>query len=366
MPDIIDKWSTTEQQVGWTTGNHDPYDSIYNDAVGGDDGLKQSDHLAGGVNVPGTGLFDPHQSIAYNPHLGPPPPPPLSSPIADNQPSGTNHRPPGTNHRPATKSLAKYTVPNPENNDVIMTLPGKIDLSWRTIGIMALIKLVLFKLKTVTVANVLVFLLFNVKAFLLAVYLKYQFFAKILKFIAFLVSPLFLLPLLPVLTALLSPAGLVTILSIPGQIVQTIQTVLNALANPTNASSSSSFSSNSGTSGSGNTLPSSRPTRPSAVAPNQNNIGPVDRPPRPAGELTTSSDEDSDDDDNDDDDNGRLESKSDVFHSPYRGNYEPLKMYDPTLEIFRKLLDSEKCVERIACQMAVAEKASVTPSWINW
>lgn len=45
---------------------------------------------------------------------------------------------------------------------------------------------------------------------------------------------------------------------------------------------------------------------------------------------------------------------------------ESMEIFDPTLAIFQKVLDSEKCVERIACRIAAAEKAGIMPYWINW
>lgn len=45
---------------------------------------------------------------------------------------------------------------------------------------------------------------------------------------------------------------------------------------------------------------------------------------------------------------------------------EMLELFDPALTVFQKVLDSEKCVERIACRMAVVEKAGILPVWINW
>jgi len=45
---------------------------------------------------------------------------------------------------------------------------------------------------------------------------------------------------------------------------------------------------------------------------------------------------------------------------------EMLELFDPALMVFQKVLDSEKCVERIACRMAVVEKAGILPVWINW
>jgi len=45
---------------------------------------------------------------------------------------------------------------------------------------------------------------------------------------------------------------------------------------------------------------------------------------------------------------------------------ESTQLSDPTIEIFQKLLDSEKCVERIACRISMTEKTGIVPIWINW
>jgi len=45
--------------------------------------------------------------------------------------------------------------------------------------------------------------------------------------------------------------------------------------------------------------------------------------------------------------------------------YKSVESFDPTMAIYKKILDSEKCVERRACRLAVAEKAGIIPSWIK-
>lgn len=46
--------------------------------------------------------------------------------------------------------------------------------------------------------------------------------------------------------------------------------------------------------------------------------------------------------------------------------YGSWELIAPTLDIFQNVLDSEKCVERIACQIAAVEKSGVMPLWFNW
>jgi len=45
--------------------------------------------------------------------------------------------------------------------------------------------------------------------------------------------------------------------------------------------------------------------------------------------------------------------------------YKSVEVFDPTLTISQNMLYSEKCVERRACRLAVAEKAGIIPSWIK-
>lgn len=43
-----------------------------------------------------------------------------------------------------------------------------------------------------------------------------------------------------------------------------------------------------------------------------------------------------------------------------------LEFYDPTFGVYQRVLESEKCVERIACRIAAAERTGMMPIWINW
>jgi len=58
--------------------------------------------------------------------------------------------------------------------------------------------------------------------------------------------------------------------------------------------------------------------------------------------------------------------KSDTLHLPYEWHFKSLKALYPIMDFFWKIIDSEKCMERIACLMAVTEEAGTIPLWINW
>lgn len=45
---------------------------------------------------------------------------------------------------------------------------------------------------------------------------------------------------------------------------------------------------------------------------------------------------------------------------------ESFKLFDSSLNILEKVLNSEKCIERIACRISAAEKFGILPFWINW
>jgi len=45
--------------------------------------------------------------------------------------------------------------------------------------------------------------------------------------------------------------------------------------------------------------------------------------------------------------------------------YEPLEVLDPHLDLFQNELNSETCVERIACKIAATGKTGIIPMWIN-
>jgi len=58
--------------------------------------------------------------------------------------------------------------------------------------------------------------------------------------------------------------------------------------------------------------------------------------------------------------------KSKIEHLPYARYPKSLEASYSIIDVFWNIIDSEKCVERIACRMAVAEEFGATPVWINW
>lgn len=49
-----------------------------------------------------------------------------------------------------------------------------------------------------------------------------------------------------------------------------------------------------------------------------------------------------------------------------RSRLDPSEVPDPGVAVFRHILRSEKCVERISCRMAGAKKPSLSFVWMNW
>jgi len=102
-----------------------------------------------------------------------------------------------------------------------MTVMNKIN--WQRVGILlALIQLVLFKLKLVGFIKILLFFLFKLKLLLMLVFFKFISIFNILLFHKLFVLPLLLLPLLPILLSLISPTFMVGLLSIPKNMINMV------------------------------------------------------------------------------------------------------------------------------------------------
>jgi len=175
------------------------------------------------------------------------------------------------------------------------------------------------------------------------------------------------------LTLLILPIILSSLFSIPGQIIRFLFTPNTQTSNNMMASQPAM-----GSSITSNTLPSRptamspstsvtpRPTGNIPVAgpagsnnqPSGNNL-PTNQPVIPTvisrhlGHLRSNK-------------NCTLSTKSNTLHLPYGWHFKSLKVSYPIMEFFWKVMDSENCIERIACRMAVAEAAGTMPIWINW
>ncbi|XP_060854212.1 uncharacterized protein LOC132932042 [Rhopalosiphum padi] len=288
-----------------SAGYHDSYDAGYN-KVNLNDGTGWNPGSYGGV-VPTIGR-PPYGMPSPYPYPGGQP----VSPGYKHHVSYTNNVPPAYpyGHRPA----GQYNMNNNFHQQVQM-IYDKID--WHKVGIMALVKIGLAKLKAFGFLKILFLLVFKLKMFLIAMFFKFLLIAKLMKLFKLIMIPLILMTVLPLILSLFSAPMLVGgLLTIPARILDFLTGPIFAPAAATAA-----------------TKVLTEPTSLPGLA-----IGKI-------GGSTPS-----------------YNKPDDVTIS----NNRRLEMFDPALTVFRKVLDSEKCVERIACRMAVVEKAGILPVWINW
>jgi len=286
------------------------------------------------------------------------------------QPANTIYQPPGTNYEPP-----KITAPNkpilvsPQLKIETLTPNTSSVFDWRLIGILSLIKLGIVKLKSIAIIKFLLFLVFSLKLLLIAVSFKLL---LLFKFFKTMIAPFLFVPLL--LSSLILPILLSSLFTIPGRIIRFLFTPNNSTNQPSNIIPSRpamipSIPSNVIPSISNNVLPSiPGNTRPPGFIPfvppppgstNQaSTLIPGNRPgiatfARYLDLLPSNKNE-------------TLSTKSDTLHLPYGWHSESLEASYPIIDFFWKIIDSEKCVERIACRMAVTEEAGTMRIWINW
>lgn len=376
----MERWIANQDE---SINNHGTYDLTYN---AGDN--RQSVHPTGEnvLNVyPATGLG------SYNPHFSPPG---LSQntnieqantdnhlPYSiNNMPStknylppimnyhshpSKNYQPPGTNNYPAF--ITNYQPPTSTNypspqQKLLIPIPEKSEFDWQFYGKLALIKLVLFKLKAFGIFNVLLFLLFKLKLFLIAVFFKFLIFSKFVAIFKTVVSPLFVLSLFPILlvaifsiparllqslfsTPLMSTA--IPMISTPLTLIPSIQATSRPILRPSFQTTAPGTSNRPGTLA--NTV---IPSQPGTLTPSRPAALPLLRPS--SGKTATANDL------------SFRAYNTNGLNLPYRGYNESLVTKHLILDIFGSVFDSEKCVEKIACHLAVAEKTGVMPLWVNW
>jgi len=244
-------------------------------------------------------------------------------------------------------------IPAAQNNISSSSRPNEVPITyevpWRGIGLMALIKLGLVKLKVIGFIKLLYLLLFKLKFVLVVLFLK---FFSILKFIKFSSLPLFFLPLAAVIF-------LVTMKTFPAY-----SSLILGMNNPSTITSNTPIPNNEkvmnppdetitfteeiiSTPGETILVPSGQ-TQTVVIPPGQTQSVVV--PPGQTQFIPG------------------LNIPPDVIEgfNNIGLRYEPLEVMDPTLDLFQKELNSEKCVERIACKIAANGKTGIIPLWINW
>lgn len=244
---------------------------------------------------------------------------------------------------------------------------NKID--WHTIGILALIKLGLIKLQAIGFLQILFLIVFKLKLYMIAVFLKFLLIMKLMKLSKILVLPLLLLQLLPTLMQLLSMRPFNNMMNLPGitrpnQLSGSISSQSdNILPGGTTGTlrpgeitgtgqiggTGTGQIGGSGTGPIGGITGTGQASGTGAIRP-----GGIPGAIRPGGIPGTGQTK------------RLLSFKFDDINLISKQQNKSSILFDPTWEIFQKILNSEICIERIACQISVAEKAGIMPFWINW
>lgn len=376
----MERWISSH---GESTNNHGTYDLTYNAGEN-----RQSDHPTG-ENI--LNVYPATELGSYGPHFSPPA---FTQNTNIEQASTINHLPYSTNNIPSTKNypppimnyhthpsknyqppginnyppfITNYQSPTSTNHPspqqkLLVPIPEKSEFDWQFYGKLALIKLVLFKLKAFGIFNILLFLLFKLKLFLIAVFFKFLMLSKFVAIFKTVVSPLFVLSLFPILlVAIFSiPARLlqslfstpllptaIPMISTPLTLIPSIQATSRPILRPSFQTSAPSILNRPGTLA--NTV---IPSQPGTLTPSRPAALPLLRPPN--GKTVTGNNL------------GFRAYKTNGLNVLYRGYNESLVTKQLVLDIFGSVFDSEKCVEKIACHMAVTEKTGVMPLWINW
>jgi len=246
----------------------------------------------------------------------------------------------------------------------------KID--WHTISIMALIKLGLVKLKAIGFLKILFLILFKIKLYMIAVFIKFLLIMKLMKFSKILILPLLILQLLPTLVQLFLMRSSNSMINLPGNTLQNqpgnLLSGFTSLPGGTTGTGLTGGTTGTGLTGGTTGTGLSGGTTGTGLSGGTTGIGlpggttGTGLPSTATGTgrpgITTRTVQ-----------IGEKKLSSFKVHDSNlisKQQNESSMMFDPTWEIFQKVLDSEKCIERIACQISVAEKAGVMPFWINW
>lgn len=229
-------------------------------------------------------------------------------------------------YRPPLRPHPIYPILSPQTKPAILK---KKNFDWQTIGLLALVKLGLIKLKLFGILKILFLLLFKLKLFLIAIFIKFHLVLKYSKLFQTLFLPLLILPLFLTLITVILPTIISAIYLLPGQPLNMMSTA------PTSSLSNllSSILSN---------LPGipGTPAQPGLIKSfKSNQFSNI-----PKNILNSRS--------------GTFRLNDLSFHNM---RYPViLEKIDTALSIFLKLLDSEKCVERIVCQIAAVGKEGIT------
>lgn len=250
-------------------------------------------------------------------------------------------------------------------------IPSINEVIWRRIGLIALIKLGLIKMKTIGFIKILILILFKLKFILITLFLK---FITLLKFVKFSILQVLILPLTAIIffmTMIATPMNTPLMNNLNNNNnLDTIPTLNTLIPNNKDVSMPSETKFFFDTTPSGETIfipsveevliPSSEetiiyvPSGETITIPGNDNFplsGGMRNPSRSPISVISNSN-----------------TQSDIDNINFRGGlqYEPIEVLDPTLDLFQKELNSETCVERIACKIAATGKTGIIPLGMNW
>ncbi|KAL4107779.1 hypothetical protein QTP88_018070 [Uroleucon formosanum] len=247
------------------------YDPMYNDGVYS--GFKQNYGKV--IGIPGSNIINgPGFGVNYSPANGPYNWPMENTPIIDHYKHIT-HLPTSIPNTSTLLSMTSEHQSQIPQNKIVILIPKDFLIDWRKIGIIALGKLILVKLKAFSVIKILFFLMFKLKLIMLICAFKFILLLTFIKFFKVLL-PLFLLPLF--LIMLLSPLFFISIYSIPERIVQLLRMPMSVPATPLAIPAPVSAPSNLALSLPAPNPPAPRPPAPSPPAPSP----PAPSPPAPS------------------------------------------------------------------------------------
>jgi len=279
---------------------------------------------------------------------------------------GTWDQPP---HETLNYGYGYQSQPNKVTNDHRRPIQQKGNqIDSHTIGILAFIKLGLVKLQAIGFFKILFLIMFKLKLYMTAIFIKFLLIMKLMKLSKILILPLLFLQLLPTLMQLLSMRPFNNMMNRLGTTQPGGTTGIGQTGGATGTGQISGLTGTSltdGTTGTGLTGGTTGGIRPGGTTGGIRPGGTTGgfRPGGTTGGIlpsgtpgTTLTGQ-----------TKRLSSfKFNDLNLISKQKNESSILFDPTWEIFQKILDSEKCIERIACQISVAEKAGIMPFWINW
>lgn len=315
----IDADVLVAEEDGGSVNYHDAYDQPYGGGYRPNDwnaAARPQGTAGGGAAQPAYGMMAPYPPSGHNPAPGYKPRSPYVYPPSG---VGAHYQQPDTAYQMAGgTSVGHSGFQGPLHH--VQTIIDKIE--WHKVGILALLKVGMAKLKLFSFLKLLFLLVFKLKLFMIALFFKFLLALKLMKFFKLLMIPLILIGVLPIISSIASPSLVGGLLSIPTRIIDylTGPVYVPGTAPAATKHSAADSAAQSSVTSAKNSPPSS------------SSAGLLER----AG-----------------------------VDSQDRRRREFAGLSDATFEVLQKVLDSEKCLQRIACRLAVVEKPGTLPAWVN-